>query len=297
MDTTLIESVLERVAENPRIALAISGHAGHGKTAQVEAFCERENIPLIKIIASTLDESDLSGVIVPNHDTKTGEYYSLGMLDRATKERTVIFADEYNAARKEIQDAFLTLVESRHLPNGTPLHPDTIIIIAINPSVAYGNYEMSPASRNRFMWIENYQQTAKQWWANYGVEVPSDEGVRFMIDKLINEDGLEFTDDKGFTESVNTFTTPRSLTRLLQFSRTVNEVKAFAPSFVGKDAVALIDAYEELDEDIRGNAFFSRAKKETTSTANKKSNISGVKMTSLHNKVNKRLSEREDLPF
>lgn len=296
MDTTLIDSVLERVAENPRIALAISGHAGHGKTAQVEEFCERESIPLIKIIASTLDESDLSGVIVPNHETKTGEYYSLGMLDRATKERTVIFADEYNAARKEIQDAFLTLVESRHLPNGTPLHPETMIIIAINPSQAYGNYEMSPASRNRFMWIENYQQTPKLWWANFGVDVPKDDNVRMMIDRLINEDGLKFTDDKGFTENVNTFTTPRSLTRLLQFARNVNEVKAFAPSFIGKEAVALIDAYAIPDEDLRGNAFFTRAKKQTTSKANKKSDISGVKMTSLHSRVSQRIEDRE-LPF
>lgn len=291
MKTTLIERMLERIKEQPRVALAIEGQAGMGKSAIVEAWAASHNIPVVKLLASTLSEEDIAGVIVADHEKHTGEYYSLGLLDRVVKEQTVLFLDELNTSVKETADALLTLIESRHLPDGTPLHPETIIVAAMNPAVAYGNYELSPAMRNRFAWV-SWSQDAKEWWKNFGVTVPEEDDVRVMIDKLINEDGLQFTDDKGFTEETNTFTTPRSLTRLLQFAQTVEEVKTFAPSFIGKEAVALIDAYREVDVDIRGNAFFGREKK-AENVANGEKGNSGVKVQSLHSRLQKRIEERE----
>jgi len=292
---SLIEKMLDRIKEQPRIALAIEGQAGMGKSAIVESWAAENNVPVVKLLASTLSEEDIAGVIVADHEKHTGEYYSLGLLDRVVKEPTVLFLDELNTSVKETADALLTLIESRHLPDGTKLHPDTIIVAAMNPAIAYGNYELSPAMRNRFAWVR-WSQDAKEWWTNFGVEVPEEDDVRVMVDKLINEDGLDFTDDKGFTEETNTFTTPRSLTRLLQFAGSVAEVKMFAPSFIGKDAVALIDAYKEVDVDIRGNSFFTREKEEPTSkTTGVKgaTGTGGVQTTSLHARLAKRIEERE----
>ena len=286
----LLERFLDRIIDKNEVALAVEGAPGFGKTQIIEGWAKKKKIPLIKILASTLDSSDVAGVIVANHDKKTAEYYNLGLLEQATKGRTLIYLDEFSTAIREVQDALLTIIESRVLPDGTPLHPDTMIVMSHNPTLMVNSYEMSPAMRNRFAWI-HWSQTAKEWWESYGVEVPADAQIREMMDILINDDGLEFTDDKGFAEAVNTFTTPRSLTRLLQFAKNVDEVKAFAPSFVGKEAVELIDAYQQLDDDIRGNAFFTRAKAKV-SDANKKSDISGVKMTSLHSRVSQRLEDR-----
>lgn len=292
MNTTLIERMLDRIKEQPRIALAIEGQAGMGKSAIVESWAKDNNLPVVKLLASTLSEEDIAGVIVADHEKHTGEYYSLGLLDKVVKEPTVLFLDELNTSVKETADALLTLIESRHLPDGTPLHKDTIIVAAMNPAVAYGNYELSPAMRNRFAWV-SWSQDAKEWWSNFGVEVPEEEDVRVMIDKLINEDGLVFTNDKGFTEDTNTFTTPRSLTRLLQFAGSVEDVKLFAPSFIGKDAVALIDAYREVDVDIRGNALFTREKKTEAKPAKGEKGNTGIQVQSLHDRLKQRMEDRE----
>ena len=290
MSNTLIEGMLTRIKDNPRIALAIEGHAGFGKSHIVEKWAEKNNLPIVKLLASTLSEEDIAGVIVANHEKKTGEYYSLGLLDTVLKEPAVLFLDELNTASKDTADALLTLIESRHLPDGTPLHKDTVIVAAMNPAIAYNNYELSPAMRNRFAWV-NWTQTAKQWWKSFGGEIDAADEVVVMIDRLIHESGLEFTDDKGFTSDSNTFTTPRSLTRLMQFSTTVEDMKMFAPSFIGKEASALIDAYKEVDVDIRGNAFFKREKVATKrQPANQPTN--GVRMTSLHERISQRIEDR-----
>lgn len=288
-NANIITQMLDRIKEQPRVALAIEGHAGFGKSQIVEQWGAENDVPVVKLLASTLSEEDVAGVIVASHENKTAEYYSLGMLDRAVKEQTILFLDELNSARKEIVDTLLTLIESRHLPDGTPLHPETIIVAAMNPTSAYGHYELSPAMRNRFAWV-TWGQTAKEWWANYGVDVPESDDVRVMLHELINDNGLEFANDKAFMEDSNLFTTPRSVTRLLTFAKSPEEVKMFAPAFIGQDAVSLIMAYQLEDIEVRGNSLFKNRAKAAPKTAQDRASI--TKATSLHDRLQKRVESR-----
>jgi MoxR-like ATPase len=161
--TNQFEWFLDRSIRKPHVPIAFVGDPGTGKTAQVEKWAKRRGLPMVKLLASTLEESDVAGIVVRDGDhakTLSPQWY-LSLKDNPG----VLFLDEINTCRKEVADTLLTLVCSRHLPNGDRLHDGVLIIAAMNDHEQCDNYELSPAMRTRFMWIKH----EKRWYHLYSL--------------------------------------------------------------------------------------------------------------------------------
>lgn len=257
-----ITGLLNTIANNPTIPLAIVGDAGTGKTSIIRKWAEENGYELNLFLANTASEDDVAGAITPDHDNKMAVAYPLEKLHRSTTHRTVLFLDELNTARREVQDPLLTLIQDRCLPNGTPLHPDTIIVTAINPSATYNNHEMSPQMRNRFMWY--YHSPTEYDWLQWLQTTPlGNTPAGRHIEAMVLDGTLKFDKDDAFTEERNEFTTPRSLYNLLKVSGgSIRRMKAFADSLVSPAVAEAIRLHGYTDKDSRGNSFFEERKKE-----------------------------------
>lgn len=262
MDELTITTLLDTIKDTPQIPLAIVGDAGTGKTSIIKQWATDNGYELNLFLANTASEDDVAGAISPDHVKKLAVSYPLEKLHRSTTTKTVLFLDELNTARREVQDPLLTLIQDRTLPNGTPLHQDTIIVTAINPSATYNNHELSPQLRNRFMWF--YHRPTEKTWAEWLKAQPLGETTagRAIVD-LIMKDLIKFDRDEAFTEERNEFTTPRSLHNLLTVSGgSMTRLKALAETLVGLPVAEAIRLHGYSDKDTRANTFFNERLKE-----------------------------------
>jgi hypothetical protein len=101
---------------------------GAGKTARVVAFAEKVGYELKPLLLATMAEEDILGLpaIKGNHTL-----HSLPEWASADKP-VVLFLDELDKATTERQAAVLTLLTQRTI-HGYKLHPETIIIAAMQP--------------------------------------------------------------------------------------------------------------------------------------------------------------------
>lgn len=262
MDELSITALLDTIKATPQIPLAIVGDAGTGKTSIIKQWAKDNGYELNLFLANTASEDDVAGAISPDHVKKLAVSYPLEKLHRSTTTKTVLFLDELNTARREVQDPLLTLIQDRVLPNGTPLHKDTIIVTAINPSATYNNHELSPQLRNRFMWF--YHKPTEQTWASWLLKQPLGEtdGGK-AISQLIMKGLVKFDRDESFTEERNEFTTPRSLYNLLTVTGgDLPKVKLLAETLVSAPVAEAIRLHGYNDKDTRANTFFSERNKE-----------------------------------
>jgi MoxR-like ATPase len=281
-----ITGMLDTIANTPSLPLAIVGDAGTGKTSIIRKWAETNGYELNLFLANTASEDDVAGAITPDHEKKMAVAYPLEKLHRSTTHKTVLFLDELNTARREIQDPLLTLIQDRCLPNGTPLHPETIIVTAINPSATYNNHEMSPQLRNRFMWY--YHTPSEYDWLQW--VLTSEEGktpAGKHIEQMVLDGTLKFDKNDAFTDERNEFTTPRSLYNLLKVARgSVSRLKAFADNLVAPSTAEAIRLHGYADKDSRANSFFDERKKVSTDTEADKEWVGLSEAVPLdHNKV------------
>lgn len=169
--TNNIISILEATARS-RTPVLLKSAPGIGKTSMVEDMAAKNNWGFTKIVASTMDPTDVQGL--PYRDTdsdgKTTMVFSTPQWavelneDAENKGRAILFIDELSTGSPSVQNALLTVIQSRHLTNGFELHPDVFIIAAMNPvgSGVAGVYEISSALANRFAHID-YDPPKSDW--------------------------------------------------------------------------------------------------------------------------------------
>jgi MoxR-like ATPase len=256
-----ITGMLDTIKDTPSIPLAIVGDAGTGKTSIIRQWAIDNGYEMNLFLANTASEDDVAGAITPDHEKKMAVAYPLEKLHRSTTHKTVLFLDELNTARREVQDPLLTLIQDRCLPNGTPLHPETVIVTAINPSATYNNHEMSPQLRNRFMWY--YHNPSEYDWTQWvGTTELGATPAGKHLEAMVLDGTLKFDKDEAFTDERNEFTTPRSLYNLLKVSRgSVSRLKALAENLVAPSTAEAIRLHGYNDKDSRGNSFFEERKK------------------------------------
>ncbi len=270
-----IQQVLNNQASHPHIPVAFIGNPGSGKSQIVEQWCETKKKPCVKLLASTMDTTDIAGIIVSTTSKKIvrldGELTIQTDGDGAAKTLTpewadtlreggVLFLDEVNCAIKEVQDTLLTLVCSRHFPNGEKLHPSVQIVAAMNDSIQCNNYTLSPAMRNRFAWFE-FEPSVKQWF-NWARKQLDDDFNTFLFSAI--EQGLKFSANRDFMDDTQMlFCTPRSLWNCIEWSdKSIKPFLSNMDNFLPKHTTTLFRAAGKTAISDRSNAVFERLRAE-----------------------------------
>lgn len=196
------------------------GGVGIGKTAAVNLHAEHVGAKVVTIIASQVLPSEVSGITMPDSDTKSMEIYDHYRLS-SLQDGDILFFDELLEADQSVLSACLTLIESRQMMSGKKL-PDIQIIAACNPTCE--PCMIKESIRQRFMWIDcRFDEDAM-----FG-HIEDETGLVFKSTE--RADLLRFMSSS--TETKWNFLTPRSLTKLCKLMVTAEhdyEARSIASS-------------------------------------------------------------------
>ncbi|MEF3279556.1 MAG: AAA family ATPase [Elusimicrobiota bacterium] len=146
----------------------IWGGPGIGKSSCVREICDEENTELFDIRLSLLDPTDLRGLPFPNKTRGIVEWLVPDFLPPSnSKQKIVLFLDEFNCAPKQVQMASLQLLLDRKL--GNYILPENAAIIAAGnreEDMAFVNI-LSSAVCNRLVHIHLNPDIDS--WTNWAV--------------------------------------------------------------------------------------------------------------------------------
>lgn len=261
----------------------IRGRHGIGKSevvyqtaANIHKFVKRykKALPVVERRASQMTEGDLIGLPVTKDGTTAWNPPDWFM--EACNKPVMLFLDEVDRAILEVRQGIFELTDSRKL-NGHYLHPDTLVIAAVNGGEHGSQYQVSamdPAELDR--WTVFDLEPTVQDWLDY-----ARGKVNEVVYDFINQhrEHLEF---KGEFEPNKKYPSRRSWFRFDETAKAadllnVDKVKKDAPSqamlyqlasgFLGMEAaVALRDFVVKYDsqvtvEDILDNGKIDKTEK------------------------------------
>lgn len=117
-----------------QIVPCLVGPVGIGKTEAVRQHAKNVGANnVVEIIASQILPNEVSGITMPDSDTKSMEIYDHFRLS-SLEDGDILFFDELLEADQMVLSACLTLIESRQMMSGRKL-PDIQIIAATNPTI------------------------------------------------------------------------------------------------------------------------------------------------------------------
>ena len=259
---------------NVRKPILIRGRHGIGKSEVVYQIAADLGLPVVERRASQMNEGDLLGMPSPEHIEINGEQASkfnpFEWFVQACTEPVVLFLDEVDRATMEVRQGLFELTDSRKI-NGWHLHPETLIVAAVNGGEHGSQYqvgEMDPAELDRWT-VFDVEPSVEDWlqWASSKVDPVLWDFVNH------NRAHLEHTDDY---EPNKVYPSRRSWVR---FARTVEPLSLFAEDgnrdlllnlatgFVGFEAaVALRDFVQKYEyqvsvEDILDHGSFDKIEK------------------------------------
>lgn len=240
-----MKNILNKALKNPLVPIAFEDLPGHAKTSRIESFAKANNLPFVKLLASSMDETDIAGIYVKDIDSNGNTTVNLISPSWFSKLKTkgLLFLDEFNCARREVQDTMLTLICNRELPNGDRLGDNVLIVAAMNNSAMINGTELSPAMKNRFGWFSS-AISSTDWllWYNDQPIAAQKKDITQLIFNLIISHDFKFTAAKDFLNQ-NLATTPRSLLNLIEFSDNVLDFQCFASNFLAEKEALQIQAF------------------------------------------------------
>lgn len=129
-----------RIAElgmKAKVPFLLVGHSGVGKTAIVGELSNKvfPSHKFITVMASQCDVGDFVGIPDSIIDAQGNRVTSWARPEWMPYEPCVLFLDELNNARQDVESALLQLVYEGRI-NTHHLHPDSFICAAINPATS-----------------------------------------------------------------------------------------------------------------------------------------------------------------
>jgi len=149
----------------------LRGRHGVGKSEVVYQLAEALGKPVVERRASQMTEGDLVGL--PKTDGDVTSFCPPDWFQAACDGAVVLFFDEVDRAVTEVRQGLFELTDSRKL-FGNHLHPDTVIVAAINGGDHGSQYqvgEMDPAELDRWT-VFDVEPTVEDWldWAKANVD-------------------------------------------------------------------------------------------------------------------------------
>ena len=161
-----------------RLPVLIRGRHGVGKSEVVYQVAAKMGYPVVERRASQMTEGDLVGLPDTDNNELIGGYKSTSFCPpdwflTAVAEPVVLFFDEVDRAVPEVRQGLFELMDSRKL-NGITIHPDTVVVAAINGGEhgsQYQVHEMDPAELDRYT-VFDVEPTVEDWlsWGKDNVE-------------------------------------------------------------------------------------------------------------------------------
>jgi len=256
-----------------RLPVLIRGRHGVGKSEVVYQIAAQRQKPVVERRASQMTEGDLLG-LPDTADLSDGRkattWNAPDWLVTACTEGVVLFLDEVDRATMEVRQGLFELTDSRKI-NGWHLHPETLIIAAVNGGEHGAQYqvgEMDPAELDRWT-VFDIEPSIEDWlgWAKSKVNPILWDFIN------MNRQHLEHTDD---FEPNKVYPSRRSWVR---FQNTVSPLSLFsedgdrdlllnlATGFVGFEAaVSLRDFVQKYEfqvtiEDILDDGSFEKTER------------------------------------
>jgi len=169
VDFKTFNSIAPLVA-NSRLPILLRGRHGIGKSQVVYQLAASLERPVVERRASQMTEGDLVG-LPDNTDKEIGgmratTFNPPDWFLTAVAEPVVLFFDEVDRAVPEVRQGLFELMDSRKL-NGISIHPDTVVVAAINGGEhgsQYQVHEMDPAELDRYT-VFDVEPTVEDWLA------------------------------------------------------------------------------------------------------------------------------------
>jgi hypothetical protein len=185
---------------NTCIPLFLS-NPGMGKTSVIKQFAKDKGVNCLDIIASQLMPHEISGMAMPEHDSKKMVYFDYQMF-YDLKDGDIVFFDELLNANPMVLNACLTILENRTLISGRKL-PKVMIIAAANPQ---GAQIVTPQIKERFIWYN--LAFDKESWKKYM--------SKYLISNEIYDQLCTLVQSESFSNSGRNYYTPRSIEKAIK---------------------------------------------------------------------------------
>lgn len=212
------------------MALALMSDPGLSKTSQCKQWCEEHGRQYFEFITSQRMPSEISGMAMPDADTKRMKIYDFDyLLDM--KDGDVLAFDEFTNGNIMTLNACLTLIQERNMMSGRKL-PSILIVAMGNPQ---GKCDMLPQTKQRFLWL-NVKFDEETWcdWIKKELNVVPTQ-------KLI--DIIKSTYKSGFGISEYNYMTARTITNLLKLAKTVDRSNAIWRNMYGVSSGLVDELY------------------------------------------------------
>lgn len=195
-----------------QIVPCLIGPVGIGKTAAVLKHADNVGAKhVVTIIASQILPSEVSGITMPDKDTKSMEIYDHYRLS-SLEDGDILFFDELLEADQSVLSACLTLIESRQMMSGKKL-PNIQIVAATNPTVDPSLLREN--IRQRFMFMRfRIDQKGTHDYIKEKTGLDLDNSILGMLKE---------------TDSSYNILSPRSLTKLCEWTAAVEDPDQLAP--------------------------------------------------------------------
>ena len=139
------------------------GEPGVGKTAIHDVIVERTGYRKVYIDGPNTDVGQ-SGMPIPNHQSRTLDFYPAEYYGLHTGEPVCIMIDEWTKTDDYVRNTLHPLLHERRMGE-FKLHPDSIVFTTGNlDSDGVGDH-VKAHSRNRQTWLPYMKPNAKEWCA------------------------------------------------------------------------------------------------------------------------------------
>lgn len=216
------------------MALALMSDPGLSKTSQCKQWCEEHGRQYFEFITSQRMPSEISGMAMPDADTKRMKIYDFDyLLDM--KDGDVLAFDEFTNGNIMTLNACLTLIQERNMMSGRKL-PSILIVAMGNPQ---GKCDMLPQTKQRFLWLDvKFDEDTWCDWIKKELNVVPTQ-------KLINI--IKSTYKSGFGIQDYNYMTARTVTNLLKLAKTVDSSNAIWRNMYGIDQGLVNELYASVN--------------------------------------------------
>lgn len=216
------------------MALALMSDPGLSKTSQCKQWCEEHGRQYFEFITSQRMPSEISGMAMPDADTKRMKIYDFDyLLDM--KDGDVLAFDEFTNGNIMTLNACLTLIQERNMMSGRKL-PSILIVAMGNPQ---GKCDMLPQTKQRFLWLD--VKFDEETWCDWIKKELNVVPTQPLISVIKN------TYKSGFGVQDYNYMTARTVTNLLKLAKTVDRSNAIWHNMYGVSSGLVDELYASVN--------------------------------------------------